>query len=323
MWAGGGLWGAAPRVGPVSVWTPFAPAELGPVADAVDVHLWDGGPLPADPAGVEFLVLPYTFDDATLEPVAAMTRLRAVQSLTAGVEHLAGRLPEGVVLCNARGVHDASTAELALALLLATLRGLPDFVRAQDRGEWAPDRRDSLADRRVLVVGAGSIGAAVARRLAPFECDVVLVASRARAGVHGTDELPALLPSADAVVLVVPLTDATRGMVDARFLAALPDGAVVVNVARGPVVDTAALLAELQTGRLRAALDVTDPEPLPADSPLWSAPGVLVVPHVGGNSTAFRPRALGLVREQVDRWVRGLPLLHVVEANPPYRASRP
>ena len=217
-----------------------------------------------------------------------------------------------MTVCNARGVHSASTAELAVALTLAALRGLPGFVRAQDRGQWAHERLDSLADRRVLIVGAGSIARAVAERLAPFECTVTLVGTADRAGVRGVDSLPALLPGSDVVVLAVPLTDATRALVDERFLAALPDAALVVNVARGPVVDTDALLDELRTGRLRAALDVTDPEPLPPGHPLWTAPGVLLTPHVGGDSSAFVPRAVALVRDQLAAWHAGLPLRNVV-----------
>ncbi len=300
----------------MTVWTPFPTADLAPPPDGLTVLEWDGGPLPDDPAQVELFVLPYTFDTATLAPLARMSRLRVVQTLTAGVEHVAAAVPDGVTLCNARGVHDASTAELAVTLALAALRGLPGFVRAQDRQEWVHEQLGSLADKRVLVIGAGSIGGAVARRLAPFECDVVLVASRARAGVRGIDELAGLLPTAEVVVLTLPLTDATRGLVDAAFLAALPDGALVVNVARGPVVDTGALLAELASGRLRAALDVTDPEPPPPGHPLWSAPGLLLSPHVGGNTTAFRPRAIALVRDQLTRWSEGRPLRNVV-AGPP------
>jgi phosphoglycerate dehydrogenase-like enzyme len=192
-------------------------------------------------------------------------------------------------------------------------------VAAQSRGEWKPlVLRRSLADKRVLVLGYGNIGRAVVRRLLPFEVSVTAVASRARDGddlvdaVHGIDELPDLLPHHDVVVVIVPLTDATRGLVDAEALALLPDGAVVVNVARGPVVDTDALVAECASGRLRAGLDVTDPEPLPADHPLWTTPGVLITPHVGGATDAMRPRAVALVRRQVEALRDGRPLDNVV-----------
>lgn len=224
-----------------------------------------------------------------------------------------------MTLCNAAGVHDASTAEFAVALMLAAQRGIPEFARAQERGEWIGQRAwPALGDRRVLIVGYGRIGRALAARLAPFEVSLTAVASRPRAGddvverVHGFDELPWLLPHHDIVVLLTPLTDTTRGFADAAFLASMPDGALVVNVARGQVLDTAALLAETATGRLRAALDVTDPEPLPPDHPLWHAPGVLVAPHVGGAGDTFRPRMVRLLREQLTRYAAGAPLLHVV-----------
>jgi phosphoglycerate dehydrogenase-like enzyme len=212
-------------------------------------------------------------------------------------------------------VHDASTAELAVALILASLRGLPDFVRSAQRGEWDGSRRDSLADRTVLIVGYGSVGRAVERRLAGFECEVRRVARTARDGVEPLDALPALLPLADVVVLTLPMTEETRGMVDATFLSRMHDGALLVNVARGPVVRTDALLSEVTSGRLRAALDVTDPEPLPPDSPLWSCPNVLVSPHVGGNTTAFLPRAVRLVADQLRRYVAGEELRNVINAD--------
>jgi len=245
-----------------------------------------------------------------------MPSLKVAQTLTAGVDDVRPLVPAGVTLCNARGVHDASTAELAVALVLASLRGIPDFVR--DAGGWDGRRRDALADRTVLIVGYGSVGAAVERRLAGFECEVLRVARTAREGsddvdaVHGMDELDDLLTAADVVILTVPMTEETRGLVDAAFLSRMPDGAVLVNVSRGPVVRTDALLAEVASGRLRAALDVTDPEPLPPEHPLWSCPNVLISPHVGGNTTAFLPRAMRLVAEQVRRHVEGRPLLNVI-----------
>ena len=279
----------------------------------VEIELFDGtGRPPGSRDGVRFYVLPYMQGLEPARLMATMPDLQVAQTLTAGVDDVLALVPEGVTLCNARGVHDASTAELAVALVLASLRGIPDFVRDGLQGRWDGRRRPSLADRTVVLVGYGSVGQAVERRLAGFECHVRRVASRRRDGVHGFDELPGLLPTADVVVLTVPMTDTTRGMVDEAFLAALPDGALVVNVARGPVVDTGALLAELRGGRLRAALDVTDPEPLPADHPLWGLPNVLISPHVGGNSTAFPPRAERLVAEQVGRFVAGEPLHNVV-----------
>jgi phosphoglycerate dehydrogenase-like enzyme len=246
--------------------------------------------------------------------------LRVLQTLTAGYEGIPERLPPGVTLCTAAGVHDASTAELAVGLAIAVLRGLGQAALDATSGTWAHVTRPSLADRRVLLIGSGSVGSAIAARLAPFEVTVTRVASRARddaAGhLHGPDELPTLLPRHDMVVVACPLTDATRGMVDAEFLAALPDGALVVNVARGPVVVTDDLLAELTTGRLMAAMDVVDPEPLPADHPLWQAPNVLISPHVGGDTSAFPPRARALLLDQLERMLEGRPLRHVIRRDP-------
>jgi len=275
----------------------LAPLDVDAPA-GVAVHTWSAGPLPAQHLldEVEVHVLPYTFDDDSFAAVPRLPRLRILQTLTAGYEHVLPHLPAGVTLCNAGGVHDASTAELALALTLAAQRGIGDFVRAQDRHEWSPAAYPSLADRRVLVLGAGGVGRAVAARLAPFECEVTLVARTARDGVRPVHALPELLATAEVVVVAVPLTDETRGMVDAGFLARLGDGALLVNVSRGAVVDTDALVAQTRSGRLRAALDVTDPEPLPAGHPLWSCPGVLISPHVGGNTSAFWPRARRLPR---------------------------
>jgi phosphoglycerate dehydrogenase-like enzyme len=264
-------------------------------------------------------VPPYLDAHQRLDLLGTLPRLELVQLLTAGYDNVTPHLPRGVTLCSGGGIHDASTAELALTLILASIRGIPDFVRAQDRHHWIPTRIwPALADRRVLVVGYGKVGRAIAARLLSFETTVTAVASRARGGdelvetVHGIDELPALLPEQDVVVVITPLTDATAGLVDAGFLAAMKDGALLVNVARGKVADTDALLAEAASGRLRVAVDVTDPEPLPADHPLWSTPNVLVSPHVGGASTAFRPRALALVRRQLAAYAEGRPLESVV-----------
>ncbi len=297
------------------MWLPLPDAveRMGGLPAGLTAEVWDGtGPWPDSVGEVELFVVPYMGGPAVLEPIARMRSLRVVQTLTAGVDDVLPRVPDGVTLCNARGVHDASTAELALALMLASLRGLPDFVRAQGEQHWAASTRTSLADRTVLVVGYGSVGAAVEQRLAGFEVEVLRVARSPRDGVHGWSDLPTLLPLADVVVLCVPLTEQTRGMVDAGFLRAMRDGALLVNVARGPVVDTQALLAELTSGRLRAALDVTDPEPLPTGHPLWAAPGLLLSPHVGGNTTAFLPRAYRLLADQLRRFASGEPLLNVV-----------
>jgi phosphoglycerate dehydrogenase-like enzyme len=244
---------------------------------------------------------------------AAVPRLRLVQLLTAGAEQFVGRLPEGVVLCNARGAHTASTAEWAVTATLAAQRGFPFFVREQDAGRWTPRTERSLVGARVLIVGAGDIGRAIGRMLAGFDVELSYVARTARDGVHGIDELPRLLPQADVVVLIVPVTAETRGLVDAGFLAAMKDDALLVNAARGVVVDTDALLAELTAGRLRAAVDVTEPEPLPPGHPLWSAPGLLLTPHVAGAVPEANDRAAAALTDQLERILAGEPLINVVD----------
>jgi phosphoglycerate dehydrogenase-like enzyme len=251
-----------------------------------------------------------TLPDGFLE---GLPRLRLVQLLSAGAENFVGRLPEGVVLCNARGAHTPSTAEWAVAATLAAQRGLPYFVREQDAGRWSFATHFSLVGARVLMVGAGDIGRAIGRMLAGFDVDLTYVARTARDGVRSIAELPSLLPDADVVIVIVPVTAETTGMVDAGFLAAMKDGALLVNAARGVVVDTDALLAELTAGRLRAALDVTDPEPLPEGHPLWSAPGLLLTPHVAGAVPATNARAAAAVTDQIARILAGEPLANVVD----------
>jgi phosphoglycerate dehydrogenase-like enzyme len=268
---------------------------------------------------VAVVVPPYLDPHQRLDLLATLPELELVQLLTAGYDNVLPHLPDGVTLCSGGGIHDASTAELALTLTLAAVRGIPDFVRAQERREWIPTRIwPALADSRVLVVGYGKVGRAIARRLLAFETTVTAVASRARDGddlvdrVHGIDELTALLPEHDVVIVITPLTEATTGLVGRDFLAAMQDGALLVNVARGKVADTDALVAEAASGRLRVALDVTDPEPLPPDHPLWTTPNVLISPHVGGASTAFRPRAVALLQRQLLAYADGRPLDNVV-----------
>ncbi|MGH1565071.1 2-hydroxyacid dehydrogenase [Mumia sp. DW29H23] len=300
--------------------TPFAPEELD-APDGITLVRFSGAAedLPADDvlADVEAWVIPYALSFPLGELAARMPRLRVIQAQSAGTDGIAAQVPAGVTLCNARGVHDAATAELGVGLMISALRGIPEFVRAQENAEWLPYRWwTALADRTVMILGYGSIGQALERRLAGFEVDVVRVAGHARDGVHASSELPELLPTVDVVVVLTPLTDATRHLVDADFLAALKDGALLVNLARGPVVDTEALLAELARGRLRAALDVTDPEPLPADHPLWRAPNTLITPHVAGGTSAMRPRVVALVRDQLRRLAAGEELINQV---PPSR----
>ncbi|MFD4257468.1 2-hydroxyacid dehydrogenase [Streptomyces sp. NPDC058534] len=304
------------------VWLPIPPDEIEGLPEGPVYRHWNGEEtFPADPADCAYYVVPYMKPAGIgVRPLPDMRSVQVVQTLSAGIDHVQpglGHLPPGVRLCNARGVHEASTAELTLALILASLRGIPDFVRAQDRGEWLGGFRPALADRKVIVVGYGSIGAAIEDRLVPFEVAPVVRVARsarttARGPVHPLTELPALLPEADVVILSTPLTEATRGLVDAEFLARMKDGALLVNVARGPVVDTKALLAELESGRLTAALDVTDPEPLPPGHPLWHAPGIVISPHAGGPTSAFLPRAKRLLVDQLNRFVNQEPLRNVI-----------
>ena len=296
------------------VWLPFDPEELGELPGGLryEVHRRgeDGlGRLSLE--DVAFYVPPYEGLRKDAELIAHMPGLEVVQTMTAGVDHIRPYVPPGVLLCNGRGIHDASTAEMALALTLASLRGIPGFVRAQDRQQWTHQPLQALADKRVLIVGYGQIGAAIEERLRPFEVAAVdRVARTAKPDVHAVTDLADLVPLADVVVLVVPATEDTRGMVDKDFLARMKDGALLVNVARGSVVVSDDLLAELRTGRISAALDVTDPEPLPVHHPLWSAPNLLVSPHVGGASSAMWPRAYRLVREQLERYAKGEPLVN-------------
>ena len=240
--------------------------------------------------------------------VQAMPELRVIQAQTAGVDVLLQVLPDGVELCDARGVHGSSTAEWALTALLSVFREFPRFEQARQRRHWDYSVTDELAGKRVLIVGAGDVGQQLARRITACDAIPIFVARTARDGVHSIEELPHLLPNADAVVLIVPKTPETVGMVDAKFLAAMPDGALLVNAARGPVVDTGALLAELTSGRLRAAVDVTDPEPLPSDHPLWTAPNLLLTPHVAGSVLGFGDRFAALLVEQLRRYLHGEPL---------------
>jgi phosphoglycerate dehydrogenase-like enzyme len=289
--------------------------DLGGVAyPSLTVEVFTGdAPGPDDLADVVFFTVPYD-QPFGYEPIPRLSGVRVVQTLTAGYDRLAAVLRGGVTLCTARGLHDASTAEHALGLILAAQRELPRWVRAQDEGRWEHAHTRSLADCAVLIVGYGSIGSALDARLRACEADTVRVARRARPDeqVFGVADLDGLPTSADIAVLTTPLSAETRGLLDARRLALLPDGALVVNVGRGPVLDTSAILAETASGRLRAALDVTDPEPLPPGHPLWHSPGTIITPHVAGGAATFYPRAADFITQQVRRFAAGEPLRNVV-----------
>lgn len=289
---------------------------LGAVPAGVELLVWNGADdKPAGLERTEFWVP--QVEDANDLPAkfSAMPQLQVVQLTSAGIEDIAGHVPEGVILCDARGVHGSAVAELAVLMILALQRRLPHFLDAQRQSRWDPEQGDDLRDKRVLIVGAGDLGEQAARRLRSFDAVAELVATSAREGVHAAAELADLLPDADIVVLTLPLTKATEGMVDAEFLARMSDGAALINVARGKIVDTAALLAELQSGRLRAGLDVVEPEPLPSGHALWNAPNLLLTPHAAGHIKQSGRRAFALVNDQLRRYRAGERLINVVEGD--------
>ncbi|RKT31779.1 phosphoglycerate dehydrogenase-like enzyme [Microbacterium sp. AG1240] len=298
----------------VSVPTDRLAADLQPLPAGVDLVVWPmDGPAPRD--RFDMVVPPYMTMTHVIDRIRGVD-IGLLQSQSIGYEGMEDLLPPGLPFANASTVHEASTAELAVALTLAAQRRIPEFVRAQDEHSWRGRFSESLADRRVTLLGFGGVGKAIAARLAGFEVELTAVASRAREEdgivVRAIDDLHEVLAETEIVIASLPGGDATRHVLDAAALAALPDGALVVNVGRGPLIDTDALVAEVGSGRLRAALDVTDPEPLSEDHPLWSLPGALVVPHVGGASSAMGPRIARLVRRQIDRLVAGEPPLNVV-----------
>lgn len=268
-----------------------------------------GADLRAELADVEFLVPAWDRDDIA-DVLGELPALEVVQTLSAGVDWLEGRVGGGVTVCSARGARDTPVAEWVVGVLLAWTLGLWRYAGDQAQRRWEPREVDELAGKRVLIDGMGSIGAAVHERLEALGCEVVGVGRRAHDGVRAASELPSLLPQADAVVVLTPLTEETRGLVDAEFLASMRDGALLVNAARGQVVVTDALLAELRSRRLWAALDVTDPEPLPSDHPLWGAPQLLLTPHVAGDSPQAQERAERFAGEQLARWAAGEELLN-------------
>lgn len=286
--------------------------------DRMQILTWDLAEAPVHREEINVVVLP-AWNAPWIKRLDELPRLCALQLGSAGHEHALRFLPPGVDLAPAVGVHNTATAEMALTLMLAAQRDIPDFVRGQAKGTWpAPTLRRSLADRTAVIFGYGSIGRALSARLRACEVDVIAVASAARGGddyvdqVYAASSLPDLLPRADVVAITAPLTPTTRGTFGAQMLSLLPDDALVVNVGRGPIVDTDALLAECRAGRLRAALDVTDPEPLPADHRAWSTPGVLISPHTGGNTEAFGSRMARFVASQLTAYAQTGVLPHVV-----------
>ncbi len=283
---------------PANVDARLVPPEPGPVPDLAEVEL----------------IVP---DGRTRAPLLELLaggggRLRIIQTTSAGVDWLIGRVPEHVMVCNARGVYDAPLAEWVVGAILAMQRGLVESRDAQLRHDWTTIEPPELLGRRVVILGLGSIGTAIAERLRPFGVELIGVGRTARDGMRGLADLEALLPGADVLVDMLPLTSETRGLLDARRLGLLPDGALVVNAGRGATIETGALVEELRAGRIRAVLDVTDPEPLPPDHPLWGLPNVLITPHMAGDSPASTTRAFALAGDQIRRFAAGEPLINQV-----------
>jgi phosphoglycerate dehydrogenase-like enzyme len=252
---------------------------------------------------------------AALGAISRIDGLRVVQTMSAGVDRIVDRIPAGITLCDASGVHDVGVAEWIVMAILASNRRLVHLIEAQQAASWGHSdaaRGDDLEGSRVLILGYGSIGRAVEDRLVPFGVTVDRIARHERDGVHSEADLPDLVPSADILIVLLPLTPATRGFVGTEILSRMKPGALLVNASRGAVVDTDALLAALADGRIRAALDVTDPEPLPDGHPLWSTPGVLITPHVAGDVGGEEDRAWAMIAAQVGRLARGEPLRNVV-----------
>jgi phosphoglycerate dehydrogenase-like enzyme len=263
-------------------------------------------------AKITFYVPAYMYGAAALTPIASMSSLQVIQSPNAGVDDVIPLRPKGVVLCNAAGVHDASTAELAVGLAIASRRGFYEFAQNQSKGQWLHTSNASLTDSKVAIVGYGNIGKTISHMLSGFDIDVTSFSRSGKDGALTIDNFDRLLPTFDVIILIVPLNDQTCHLMNVKRLSAMKDGASLVNVARGAIIDTDALVAELNTGRIYCALDVTDPEPLPAGHPLWSAPNSIITPHVGGDSKAFEPRGRALVEAQLARFSAGQPLINVV-----------
>lgn len=263
---------------------------------------------------VEFYCLPYMGDGPSITKIAQLSRLRVLQSLSSGVDNVLGSVPDQVTFCNGVGLHhEEGTAELAVSLILGSLKQLPAFALQQSRRHWRHLRTDSLDGKRVLLVGHGNIGQMIEQRIVPFGARITRVSRTSRNGVAPLSQLPQLAAEADILVVCIALTPDTTGLIGAEVLAALPAGALVVNVARGAIVDAAALAGHLADGRLRAALDVTDIEPLPAGRPEWAMPNVMITPHVGGDTLVFARRAPGFVADQAERYLTGQPLANIVK----------
>jgi len=266
----------------------------------------------SDLSKITFYVPTYPAGKTDLEPVRDMQNLKVLQLPTAGFEMALQYLNPNITLCNGKGIHDDSTAELAIGLTIASLRGFPNFIRRQDREEWLFTKEKSINDLKVGIVGFGSIGSTIARILSGFKVEIVAFTQSGRENTFSISDLDKYLPILDVVILILPLTQESKYLFDARRLSLMKDGALLVNVARGQIVDTDALIKELNSGRITAALDVTDPEPLPKGHPLWSAKGVLISPHIGGSTSIFEKRAKNLIESQLNLLAEGKPLNNVI-----------
>jgi len=266
----------------------------------------------ADLSEITFYVPTYMGGQPALELTKKMPNLKILQMPNAGYDDAMEYVRDGMTLCNGKSIHDDSTAELAVGLIIASLRGFPDFVRNQDKSDWVHVKNKSINDRKIGIIGFGSIGTTIAKMLSGFAVEIIPFTQSGRDNTIAITDLDKHLPTLDVVILILPLTKESKHLFDAKRLSLMKDGALLVNVARGPIVETDALVKELNSGRITAALDVTDPEPLPKDHPLWRAKGVLISPHVGGNTTAFESRARRLIESQLNLLSEGKPLNNVI-----------
>ena len=266
----------------------------------------------SDLSEITFYVPTYMGGQPALELTKKMPNLKILQMPNAGYDDAMEYVRDGMTLCNGKSIHDDSTAELAVGLTIASLRGFPDFIRNQDKSDWVHVKNKSINDRKIGIIGFGSIGTTIAKMLSGFTVEIIAFTQSGRDNTIAITDLDKHLPTLDVVILILPLTKESKHLFDAKRLSLMKDGALLVNVARGPIVATDALVKELNSGRITAALDVTDPEPLPKDHPLWRAKGVLISPHVGGNTTAFESRARRLIESQLNLLSEGKPLNNVI-----------
>jgi phosphoglycerate dehydrogenase-like enzyme len=268
----------------------------------------------SDLSEITFYVPTYMGGRAALELTKKMKNLKVLQMPNAGYDDAIEYVREGITLCNGKSIHDDSTAELAVGLTIASLRGFPDFVRNQDKSAWVHVKNQSINDKKIGIIGFGSIGSTIAKMLSGFSVEIIPFTQSGRDNTNAISNLDKHLPTLDVVILILPLTAESKHLFNAKRLSLMKDGSLLVNVARGPIVDTDALVKELNSGRITAALDVTDPEPLPSDHPLWKAKGVLISPHVGGNTSAFEKRARRLIESQLQLLAEGKSLNNVIVA---------